>query len=155
MNFVIGFDEFDFFRFPIINSSVPLAEPVDLIGYVVPANAPHGVQAQEFLTYLGSTEAQALIAAEAQRIDGVYAPVRIDLEADVLTAEMAKALRMIQETAEVVPFAFQWMPNEMWHEFNPAAQRLLRDGVDIQGFMDTLEAARQRAVDKGVFTRPQ
>ncbi len=147
--------EFDFFRFPVIDPSVPLAEPVDVIGYVIPANAPHRVQAQDFLSYLGLPEAQALIAREAGNINGVYAPVRADLEAGAVTAEMDKAMRMIQETDEVVPFASQWMPSAMWEEFNPAAQRLLRDEYNFQGFMDTLETARQSAIEQGVFPQSE
>lgn len=54
--------EFDFYRFPIIDPNSPLAEPIDVIGYIVPANASHGAQAQDFLTYLGSPSAHELIA---------------------------------------------------------------------------------------------
>ncbi len=143
--------EFDFYRFPIIDPNSPLVEPIDVIGYIVPANASHGAQAQDFLTYLGSPSAHELIAREAAVINAVYAPVRADLDATALTDEMHKAITMLQESAEVVPFSYQSMPTVLLAEFNRAYRQLLRDKQDIQSFMNSVEAARQNAIEEGAF----
>ena len=144
-------DELNFFRFPIIDPNIPLAESIDVIGYVIPVNASHSPQAQTFLTYLGSPAAHELIAREAAVINAVYAPVRADLDATALTAEMGKAITMLQESAEVVPFTYQSMPMALWTEFSRAYRALLSDKQDIQSFMNSLETARQTALEQGTL----
>jgi ABC-type glycerol-3-phosphate transport system substrate-binding protein len=135
--------EFDFFRFPIIDPAIPLAETIDVVGYVAPAGSGHEQQVQHFLTYLGSPGSQALIAQELARINAVFAPVRADLDAEVITVDAGKAIRMLQESADVVPFTYQAMPSEMWTAFSSAYRQLLGDRQDIYGFVDTLERTRQ------------
>lgn len=143
--------EMDFFRFPIIDPAIPLAETVDVIGYVVPAGAEYKAQAQSFLSYLGSREAQALIAREAAQINAVFAPVRVDLDEDAVSPEMNSAITMVQQADEVVPFTYQSMPTPLWNEFNRAFRILLSNKQDIQSFMNALETARQQAIADGAF----
>jgi len=54
--------ELDFFRFPIIDPDVPLAEEVPIDGYIMAKNAPHPEAAAEFLAFLASKEAQQIVA---------------------------------------------------------------------------------------------
>jgi multiple sugar transport system substrate-binding protein/raffinose/stachyose/melibiose transport system substrate-binding protein len=145
--------ELDFFRFPVIDPSVPAAEAIAVVGYVVPSNADHGVQAQQFLIYLSSPEAQELLATEALFDGATLAPARSDLTDETLSDEMRKATTMIQEAAEVVPFTFIWMPNEMWAGFEIGYRRFLNKEHDAQAFMDSLETARQNAMERGVFVQ--
>jgi ABC-type glycerol-3-phosphate transport system substrate-binding protein len=141
--------ELDFFRFPIMDPTVPPAESIDVIGYIIPINAAHGLQAQRFLTYLGAPAAQTLIAREASVINAVFAPVRTDIEADAVTAEMEKATRMVYEATEVVPFTAQTMPPALWTDYSRLYRLLLNDPQDIQSFIDAMEAARQDALENG------
>jgi ABC-type glycerol-3-phosphate transport system substrate-binding protein len=144
-------DELDFFPFPVIDPEIPLAEAIGLVGYVVPSNADHGVQAQQFLVYLSSPEAQELFAREALFDGATLAPARTDLDAEALSDEMRKAMTMIQEAPEVVPFTFLWMPNQMWVGYELGYRRFLNEEPDIQAFMDALESARQDALEQGAF----
>ena len=54
--------ELGFFRFPIINPDVPLAEEVPIDGYIMSKNAPHPDAAAKFLAFLASKEAQQIVA---------------------------------------------------------------------------------------------
>jgi multiple sugar transport system substrate-binding protein len=141
--------EFAFFRFPIIDPAVPVAETVDMIGYVIPANASHPLQAQQFLTYVASPASTELIAREAAVINAIYAPVRADVNADALTEDMQQAVAMLQASAETVPFSAQTMPAPLWTAFSRAFRQLLSNQQDIQSFMDTMESARQAAREAG------
>jgi raffinose/stachyose/melibiose transport system substrate-binding protein len=143
--------ELDFFRFPIIDPNMPVAEVIDVIGYVVPSEASHRPQAMEFLTYLASPTAQTLIAREASVINVVYAAVRTDIEEDAITPEMAKAIAMVQAAAEGVPFTYQGLPPDLWAEFNRAYRQLLSEPYDSRGFMDAMETARQKALEAGTL----
>ena len=54
-------DEYDFFQFPIIDDSVPLAEEGPTDGFVGAANTDQPNLTKEFLTYLASAEAQQIM----------------------------------------------------------------------------------------------
>jgi ABC-type glycerol-3-phosphate transport system substrate-binding protein len=144
-------EEFDFFRFPIIDPSVPLVEPMGVAGYIIPAGADHGVQALNFLLYLSSPESQELLAIEELFDSASFAPARADLDEGALSDEMSKATTLIQEAQDVVPFTFQWMPNEMWAGFDIGYRRFLNPEHDPQRFIEALEEARQQAVNNGSF----
>lgn len=142
-------DEIGFFRFPIIDPTIPTAESIDVIGYIVPTAAPHVAEAQNFLTYIATAEAQELIAREASLNNLVFAPTRTDLNADALTDAMSQAAAMLQETDSVVALTNQTMPAVLQTEFMRAFRQLLGDKQDIHSFINSLESARQNAVATG------
>jgi len=55
-------EELGFFRFPIINRDVPLAEEVPIDGYIMSNNAPHPEAASKFLAFLASKEVHQIVA---------------------------------------------------------------------------------------------
>jgi len=142
-------DEIGFFPVPRIDPAIPMAESIDVIGYIVPSNAIHASYAQDFLVHLASPASTELIAREAAAINAVYAPARVDIDPTALTADMQQAIAMLQDAAAVVPFTFQSMQPALWKEFNRAYPLLLRDKQDIQSFMESMEVARQNAIAAG------
>jgi multiple sugar transport system substrate-binding protein len=54
--------DLDFFQFPIIDPSVPVAEEAPTDGFFASARAPHVDGAKEFLNYVATPEAQELFA---------------------------------------------------------------------------------------------
>lgn len=141
--------EIGFFRVPQIDPAIPRAESIDVIGYIVPSNAAHGTQAQDFLIHLASPTSTELIAREAAVINAVYAPVRADADPTALTDDMQQAITMLQETDAVVPFSLQSMHPALWAEFSRAYRQLLRDQQDTHTFMESMESARQNAIAAG------
>ena len=141
--------EIGFFPVPRIDPTIPMAESIDVIGYVVPSKANHISQAQDFLVHLASPASTELIAREAATINAVYAPVRVDIDPTALTDDMQLAIAMLQDTTAVVPFTFQSMHPALWKEFNRAYRLLLRDRQDIHSFMESMELARQNAIAAG------
>jgi ABC-type glycerol-3-phosphate transport system substrate-binding protein len=143
--------ELDYFRFPVLDPAVTPAEPVVVAGYVVPRGAEHAPQAQEFLIYLSSPAAQELLAQQLSIAGANFAPVRLDLDAETFSPEMRKAMAMVQEATELVPFSFQWMSNTLWTGFENGYRRFLEPEHDLQLFIDALEEARARAIDSGAL----
>lgn len=143
--------QLDFFQFPIIDPTIPTAESIDVIGYIVPTAAPNVAEAQNFLAYIATTEAQELIAREAALNNLVFAPVRTDLDTSVFTNDMNKAIAMLQAADAALPLTYQTMPMPLQTAFNRAFQQLLSNKQDIQSFVDTVESARQSAVEAGTI----
>ncbi|MFP4230550.1 MAG: ABC transporter substrate-binding protein [Spirochaetaceae bacterium] len=61
-------DKLDFFRFPIIDSDVPVGEDAPTDGYLISANSRNPEVAKELLAYFGSAEAQEYMAEELGRL---------------------------------------------------------------------------------------
>jgi hypothetical protein len=74
------------------------------------------------------------------------------LKMEALPNAVRQALALIQRAESLVPFTSVWAPSEMQSAFRTGYQRFLRSAYDAQAFVNTIEAGRQDAVKKGVFT---
>jgi ABC-type glycerol-3-phosphate transport system substrate-binding protein len=143
--------ELDFFRFPIMNSSIPIVEIVSSYGYVVPVGAAHVPEAIAFLAFMSSAEAQTLVAQASAAGSKTFTPVRTDLDPDVLTPELRRALALVQEADTVVPPFLFSLPPEVWAKIGFAYADFMKDSHDIEHFLQKMEVVRQEAVEKGLL----
>ena len=60
--------DLDFFRFPIIDPSVPIGEDAPTDGFFIAANSQHPDAAKEFLAFLGGVEYQTYFAEKLGRL---------------------------------------------------------------------------------------
>ncbi|MEZ4615431.1 MAG: hypothetical protein R2867_07940 [Caldilineaceae bacterium] len=146
-------DELGFFRFPIVNPDIPVAEVVYPFGYGVPIGADHIPQAMAFLTYLSTPEAQVIIAQEGIFSGVTYAPVRRDVDVSLLRTDQQQALAMLDETAVVVPHMWLALPGTVWGGMEYEFTRFVRAPHDVDIFMQQAEEARQRGVASGQLTQ--
>ena len=89
--------ELDFFRFPIIDPSLPVGEDAPTDGYFASAEGADPELAKRYLAFMGSKEAQELIAKELGRI----AP-RNDIDTSLYPAYVQKGLDEIINKADVI-----------------------------------------------------
>jgi ABC-type glycerol-3-phosphate transport system substrate-binding protein len=143
--------ELDFFRFPIMDLSMPVVDIVSSYGYVVPVGAAHVPEAIAFLGFMSSAEAQALVAQASAAGTKTFAPVRTDLDPAVLTPELHRALALVQEADAVVPPFLFSLPPELWMKSSFAYSGFMREPHDIQRFLQKMEEARQEEVENGQF----
>lgn len=87
--------ELDYFSFPILDPSMPVAESVIPMGYVTPVKAAYAPEAVAFLTYLASAEAQTTLAKHLAGGSVTVAPTRTDIDPAVLTPALRKALALV------------------------------------------------------------
>lgn len=146
-------DELDFFRFPIMDPSIPKGEIVYPFGYAVPLGADHVPQATAFLLHLSTPEAQALIAQEGVFSGTTYAPFRQDVDMTLLRSSQRKAIEMLSESDEAIPHMWAAMHGSVWGTMSYEFTRFAREPHDVDIFLEKLEEARERGIAAGHLTQ--
>jgi ABC-type glycerol-3-phosphate transport system substrate-binding protein len=146
-------EEVDFFRFPIMDPNVPVAEVIDPFGYVVPLGAEHLPATLAFLEYVASPEGQTVGAQAAMFQTAHYAPVRGDVDAEQLPAEQRQALALLNEADETVLSFFSVVPREMFGQVYYRFISFVNKPQEIDEFLLKFEEVRQSMVAQGKLTQ--
>jgi multiple sugar transport system substrate-binding protein len=93
-------DDIDFFRFPVIDSKVPLAEEAPVDGYFASARTGRHDQVIDLMKYLATAEAQEIYIKGSS---GTVLPCNPDAK-DAGTALVKKGRKHVEEAAEVTQF---------------------------------------------------
>lgn len=140
--------ELDFFPFPVIDASVPVAEALFSIGYVIPTNAPHRLEALEFLAFLNSAEGRAILQKEVNSSAG-YVPAFARADTPDLPALSKQGLSLVQSATDLAPPYAISIPQTMFPAIDNLLGQLLADPrrgqpFDLDGALVKLEAARAK-----------
>ncbi len=125
-------DDLDFFRFPIIDPSVPVGEDAPTDGYFIPANVKNPENAKTLLKFFGSAETQEYIAKELKRL-----VTNNNVDKSVFNANQQKGIDLINGADYVAQFYDRDTTPEMadkgmngfmefWSDTSKAAQILKR-----------------------------
>jgi ABC-type glycerol-3-phosphate transport system substrate-binding protein len=134
--------ELDFFPFPTIDPTLPKAEVVDSVGYIISARAAHPSQAVEFMIYMDSVQVQSQLVQQMKPMD-VYLPAQSGVEETLLTPGLKKARALIHNADTIGTGYYASIPGAMRGEVAGALQRFFQ-GADIDKSLADLEAARRR-----------
>ncbi|MFF3870875.1 ABC transporter substrate-binding protein [Streptomyces sp. NPDC001978] len=93
-------DDIDFFRFPIIDSKVPLAEEAPTDGYFASARTGRRDEVLDLMRYLATAEAQEIYIKGSS---GTVLPTHPDAK-DAGTPLVQKGRKHIEEAAEITQF---------------------------------------------------
>ncbi|MFF1259736.1 MULTISPECIES: extracellular solute-binding protein [unclassified Streptomyces] len=93
-------DDIDFFRFPVIDPKVPLAEEAPTDGYFASARTGRREQVADLLSYLATAEAQEIYIKGSS---GTTLPCHPDAK-DAGTALVKKGRKHVAEAAEITQF---------------------------------------------------
>ncbi len=91
--------DLDFFRFPVIDPAVPLAEDTPTDGYMIPRKAKNPELAKKFLKFLASKEGQLIFIEKTGRIG-----VNNQIPLDRYTPLTQKGVKMIEATDALAQF---------------------------------------------------
>jgi multiple sugar transport system substrate-binding protein len=130
-------NDLDFFRFPIIDPSVPLYEETPIDGFMIPANAPNRKGAIEFLKFIASKEAQEKFARDLGRLAA-------NIEVAPPDEHAKKGLDMILASAGVSQFYDRDTNPEMAEIGMNALIEFLQNPGKINSILDNLEMERKR-----------
>ena len=128
----------DFFRFPIIDSGVPVGEDAPTDGFFVAANAQHTEAAKMFLAFLGSVEAQQYYADTLGRL-----PTNMEVDTSGFTPVQLKGLELIQGADFVAQFYDRDTTPEMADEGMNGFMEFWDNPGSIEGILARLETVRQ------------
>jgi ABC-type glycerol-3-phosphate transport system substrate-binding protein len=126
--------ELDFFRFPIMDSSLPIGELTPTIGYVVLANSPEIEAAIEFFSYMGSADAQTYLAQQIDPAVGLL-PLHRAIDRGTFTPEKQKAAALA-ESADAIRQPYFWCFGD--NLLNPMSS-IFRNILLGQDYEDELE----------------
>lgn len=140
-----------FFRFPIIDPSLPVAETIDAFGYVIPVGADNPSHAIAFLHDLGSAKSQILVAHQGLFSDVTYAPVRSDVEKAGMRADQLAAMEMVDSADETMPFLWLALPDSTWGAMQYYFTRFVAER-DVDTFIEKLEEVRLDGIKKGILS---
>ncbi|MGW0226106.1 ABC transporter substrate-binding protein [Streptomyces tendae] len=93
-------DDIDFFRFPVVDPKIPLAEEAPTDGYFASARTGHHDEVSELLRYLATPEAQEIYLKGSS---GTALPCHPDAK-DTGTALVKKGRRHVEQAAEITQF---------------------------------------------------
>ncbi|MGP4006001.1 ABC transporter substrate-binding protein [Streptomyces sp. 4N124] len=93
-------DDIDFFRFPVIDSKVPLAEEAPTDGCFASARTGRREQVSDLLSYVATAEAQEIYIKGSS---GTVLPCHPDAK-DAGTALVKKGRKHVEEAAEITQF---------------------------------------------------
>ncbi|MFP4344651.1 MAG: ABC transporter substrate-binding protein [Anaerolineales bacterium] len=131
-------DDLGFFRFPIIDPSVPIGEDAPTDGYFIAANAQHSEAAREFLAFLGSVEAQEYMVEELGRL-----VTNTDIDTSLYTPVQQEGLELIQGADFVAQFYDRDTTPEMADEGMNGFMEFWDNPESIDQILARLEQARQ------------
>jgi multiple sugar transport system substrate-binding protein/raffinose/stachyose/melibiose transport system substrate-binding protein len=128
----------DFFRFPIIDPSMPIGEDAPTDGYFLAANAQNPEAAKAFLAYLGSVEVQTYNAEKLGRL-----PTNSGVDRSMFTESQQKGMELIDGADFVAQFYDRDTTPEMADEGMNAMMAFWDDPDSIDVLLADLELARK------------
>jgi len=130
--------DIDFFRFPIIDPSVPIGEDAPTDGFFIAANSQHPEAAKKFLSFLGSVETQTYFAEKLGRL-----PTNNGVDRSLFTETQQKGMEMIDGADFVAQFYDRDTTPEMADEGMNAFMAFWDDPDSIESLLAELELTRQ------------
>lgn len=134
-------DDLDFFRFPIIDPSLPVGEDAPTDGYFIPKNSKNPEAAKELLAFFGSKEVQEYTAKEIGRL-----PTNGDVDMTIFEGTpQEKGINMINSSDFVAQFYDRDTTPEMADDGMNAFMEFWENHseADINKICDRLEKSRQ------------
>ncbi|MBB6478764.1 ABC transporter substrate-binding protein [Spirochaeta isovalerica] len=134
--------DLDFFRFPIIDPSVPVGEDAPTDGYFIPAKSKNPEGAKALLAFFGSKESQEYTARTLDRLN-----TNSDVDISIFKESQQKGIKMINEA----DFVAQFYDRDTTPEMADAGMNGFMEfwenhsSSDIDKILENLERVRQEA----------
>ena len=129
--------DYDFFRFPIIDPSMPIGEDAPTDGFFAAANAPHPDAAKAFLAYIGSKEAQTYVAEQLKRL-----PTNTEVDTSAFPEASKKGMELLKGADYIAQFFDRDTTPEMAEKGMAAFQSFWNDTSQIDTILADLEKER-------------
>ncbi|MFW6229711.1 MAG: extracellular solute-binding protein, partial [Halanaerobium sp.] len=135
-------EDIDFFRFPIIDEDVPVAEDLPTDGFMIPQNAENPELAKDFLAFLSSVEGQRVFAEDVGRL-----VTNKNMPDDIYTERANKGRKMVDETEELTQFYDRDMDPEFADKTMDSLMKFWNSPSDYESVMEEMEEHRQNFLD--------
>ncbi|SED99704.1 ABC transporter substrate-binding protein [Streptomyces sp. Ag109_O5-10] len=133
-------DDIDFFRFPVIDAKIPLAEEAPVDGYFASARTGRRDQVFDLLTYLATAEAQEIYIKGSS---GTVLPCNPDAK-DAGTALVKKGRAHVAEAAEITQFFNRDSSDALQPTADTALTKFLAKPKQISGILTDWQRDAQK-----------
>ncbi|WP_405986423.1 ABC transporter substrate-binding protein [Streptomyces sp. NBC_00872] len=133
-------DDIDFFRFPVIDPKVPLAEEGPTDGYFASARTGHKDEVRELMTYMATAEAQEIYLKGSS---GTALPTNPKAK-DTGTPLVKKGRALIESAADVTQFFNRDSSDALQPTADTALTRFLAKPKEIDSILTTWQRDAQK-----------
>ncbi|MFW5710535.1 MAG: ABC transporter substrate-binding protein [bacterium] len=133
----------DFFRFPIIDPSVPVGEDAPTDGYFIPKNSQNPEMAKKLLKFFGSKEVQEYVAKELGRL-----VTNNEVDTSVYNENQLKGRELINKADYVAQFYDRDTTPEMADRGMNGFMEFWQNPDQAEEITEKLEKARQQLFEE-------
>ncbi|WP_046728219.1 ABC transporter substrate-binding protein [Streptomyces humi] len=133
-------DDIDFFRFPVIDSKVPLAEEAPVDGYFASARTGRAKQVHDLMSYLATAEAQEIYIKGSS---GTVLPCNPDAK-DAGTALVKKGRAHVASAAEITQFFNRDSSDALQPTADTALTKFLAEPKQVGGILTDWQRDAQK-----------
>ncbi len=137
-------DDLDFFRFPVIDPTMPIGEDAPTDGLFMAANARNPEGGKEFLAFMGSKEVEQMAFDELGRL-----PTRTDVDISNASPATQKGINLINSADNVLQFYDRDTTPPMADAGMDGFMSFWDNPDSIDSILADLEAERVRLVEEG------
>jgi multiple sugar transport system substrate-binding protein len=134
-------DDIDFFRVPVIDSAVPLAEEAPTDGYFASAKSKNTQGAKDLLSYLAAPDAQQQFISLSKSSN---LPTSPKVDTSSFSPLVQKGIKMLNDSAAIT----QFFNRDSSDELQTTADTALTKFLDSPGDVNTILASWQAAAKK-------
>jgi ABC-type glycerol-3-phosphate transport system substrate-binding protein len=143
-----GEDDLAFFRFPVVDASVPVGEDAPVDGFCIAGKTRHPEAARAFLGLLGSRGAQQLAVESVNAL-----PTRNDVDCRAAAPMVRQGLELLRAADRLVQFYDLDTPWPMADAGMRAFVRYLEEPSALDEILHELEALRVHLVEEPELSR--
>jgi multiple sugar transport system substrate-binding protein/raffinose/stachyose/melibiose transport system substrate-binding protein len=140
-------DELDFFRFPVIDSNLPIGEIAPSVGYIIPSGSSYPSQATELLAYMSSVEGQTRLIQQFGS-SALFLPTQAGVDEAFFAPEVKQGQMLVQKADYIGNLYFDNIPTAMRGDVSGVLRRFLRGSEDIANLLSALESSQRKAFTK-------
>jgi multiple sugar transport system substrate-binding protein len=137
-------DDLDFFRVPIIDPSVPVAEEAPTDGYFASAKSKNVAGAKELLSYLASAPAQELFIKESASSN---LPTSPQVSTSGFSPLVQKGITLLNESAAITQFFNRDSSDELQSTADTALTKFLDSPGDVNSILASWQSSAQKVLN--------
>lgn len=134
-------DDIDFFRVPIIDSSLPVAEEAPTDGFFASAKSKNADGALELLGYLASDESQQTFIEKAKSSN---LPTSPSVDTSSFSPLVQKGIEFLNETDEITQFFNRDSSDELQTTADTALTKFLDSPDDVNSILSEWQASAKK-----------
>lgn len=134
-------DDIDFFRVPIIDDSLPVAEEAPTDGYFAASGTDNAAGAKELMSHFAAPSSQETYVAKA---GGAYLPTSPEVETSGFSPMVQKGIQLLEESDQLTQFFNRDSSDELQTTADAALNRFLDQPEEVDTILaDWQQAAQQ------------